>query len=247
MAWASKKQYAILMESEEGKDLVEKLPDMSQDEFQVEFGKLIGKSGQTYNKEDYEDNDDDERQEIIDSGKSEWVKSSGDEKVWNGLSDDDKYLLSMSLDMGFDADELNDNPEGRDKLKELESKFGKKDETSEETEIDYENVEYPKGTSKEYSQSVNEKYEQALPVLEKVGLKPEDFGGKANEQGGYEDNTSEIMDKYVFEPFRKKYPGGNNEAWKKDYQPLYDAIDAVLDKKYNDWYIRNTPKDKNKD
>lgn len=63
MAWASKKQYAICMESEEGKDLIEKLPKLSQDEFQVEFGKLLGKTGASYDKnedEDYkEDKDDD--------------------------------------------------------------------------------------------------------------------------------------------------------------------------------------------
>lgn len=52
MAWASKKQYAILNNSEEGKDLIEKLPDLSQDEFQVEFGKFIGKSGSSYEEDE---------------------------------------------------------------------------------------------------------------------------------------------------------------------------------------------------
>lgn len=54
MAWASKKQYAILNSSEEGKDLIEKLPDLSQNEFQVEFGKFIGKSGSSYEEDDEE-------------------------------------------------------------------------------------------------------------------------------------------------------------------------------------------------
>lgn len=59
MAWASKKQYAICMESEEGKDLIEKLPQMEQDEFNVEFGKLLGKSGASYDsKSDKEENGD---------------------------------------------------------------------------------------------------------------------------------------------------------------------------------------------
>ena len=44
MAWSSKKQYAIMMSSEEGKDLAEKMPDLSQDEFNVEFSKLLGKN-----------------------------------------------------------------------------------------------------------------------------------------------------------------------------------------------------------
>ena len=98
---------------------------------------------------------------------------------------------------------------------------------------------YPAGTSKEYTEKVNKRFEQALPVLEQAGIKLEDFGGKASKEGGYEDNTEEIMNKYVFEPFREKYPQGNNDAWEKEYQPLYNAIEAVFDKNYNDWYIKN--------
>lgn len=58
-------------------------------------------------------------------------------------------------------------------------------------------------------------------------------------EGGYEDNSNEIMQKYVFEPFRNKYPKGNNDAWKNEFEPLYNAIDAVFDKNYNDFYIKN--------
>lgn len=43
MAWASKKQYAILMGSEEGKKLADKLNNMEQDEFNKAFSDLIGK------------------------------------------------------------------------------------------------------------------------------------------------------------------------------------------------------------
>ena len=117
---------------------------------------------------------------------------------------------------------------------------GKEESNSEfEESIDYETATYPKGTSKEYSMVVNNKFNKALPILEKAGIKLSDFGGRASKEGGYEDNSKEIMDKYVFEPFRKKYPKGNNEVWEKEYQPLYDAIESVLDKKYNDWYIKN--------
>lgn len=112
-------------------------------------------------------------------------------------------------------------------------------------EIDYEKVEYPQGTSKEYTNVVNKKYQNSLPILEKAGIKLEDFGGKASAEGGYEDNSREIMQKYVFEPFRKKYPNGDNDAWEKEYQPLYDAIESVLDKNYNDWWIRNKGKKNN--
>lgn len=122
--------------------------------------------------------------------------------------------------------------------------FGKQEQsaTSNDEPIDYENIEYPKGTSKKYTKYVNEQFEDAKPILEKAGIKLEDFGGKPSKEGGYEDNTKEIMNKYVFEPFRKKYPNGNNDVWEKEYQPLYDAIEAVADKNYNDWYIKNNKK-----
>ena len=55
MAWASKKQSEILMKSEEGKDLIEKLPNLSQDDFQIEFGKILEKSKISYNRDEDED------------------------------------------------------------------------------------------------------------------------------------------------------------------------------------------------
>lgn len=105
--------------------------------------------------------------------------------------------------------------------------------------IDYDNVTYPKGTSREYTSMVNDKYNKALPILEKAGISLDEFGGKPSKEGGYEDNSNEIMQKYVFEPFRNKYPKGNNDAWKNEFEPLYNAIDAVFDKNYNDFYIKN--------
>ena len=102
-----------------------------------------------------------------------------------------------------------------------------------------EEIKYPKGTSKEYTDRVNDAYNKSLPILEKAGIKLEDFKGSSNKIGGFDTNADEIMQKYVFEPFRKKYPNGNNEAWEREYKELYDAIDNVLDKQYNDWYIKN--------
>lgn len=112
-----------------------------------------------------------------------------------------------------------------------------------DSEIDYDNIEYPNGTSKEYTMSVNKKFNDALPILKKLGIKLEDFGGRPSKEGGYEDNSSEIMDKYVFNPFSEKYPTGrHNEEWDRDYKPIYDAIDAVIDKNYNDWWIKEHSK-----
>lgn len=111
------------------------------------------------------------------------------------------------------------------------------------SDIDYDNIEYPKGTSKEYTMSVNKRFNDAQPILQKLGIKLEDFGGRPSKEGGYEDNGSEIMDKYVFNPFSEKYPTGiHNEEWTRDYKPIYDAIEAVTDKNYNDWWIREHSK-----
>jgi len=41
MAWASKEQYAILMNSEKGKDLAEKIGDMTQEEFEKAFSFFV--------------------------------------------------------------------------------------------------------------------------------------------------------------------------------------------------------------
>lgn len=65
----------------------------------------------------------DEKTEIIAQGKADWVKTDEDEKVWNALTDDDKFLLSMSSDMGFWFDEIQGNEEIEDRYYELESKF----------------------------------------------------------------------------------------------------------------------------
>lgn len=45
MAWASKKLYAILMSSEEGKDILEGIGEKSQDEFDKEVDAFFGNSG----------------------------------------------------------------------------------------------------------------------------------------------------------------------------------------------------------
>ena len=65
---------------------------------------------------------------------------------------------------------------------------------------DYEENEnrYPKGTSKDYTEQVNQEYQKALPILAKYGIKPEDFGGRENEYGGFEDNSREILSFFNF-------------------------------------------------
>lgn len=107
--------------------------------------------------------------------------------------------------------------------------------------INYDNVEYPLGTSKEYSLKTNSQYKKALPILKEMGIKESDFRWKKSKQGGYQDNSKAIMNRYVFNPFRKKYPRGNNEVWDKEYRRKFNAIMSVENKHYNDWYILNNP------
>lgn len=81
--------------------------------------------------EDYIDYDDmydsekEEREEIIENGYDEFVETDEDDEEWNKLSEDEKYLLSMSNDMGFNFDEMNDIPDLREKVEELQSRFSK--------------------------------------------------------------------------------------------------------------------------
>ena len=85
MAWATKKQYAILMSSEEGKDIAENLGEMSQDEFNKKFSELLGKSGQTIDKKP--DNEE---------AKQKWLDENGYESEdevpwWERDDNEDEY------------------------------------------------------------------------------------------------------------------------------------------------------------
>lgn len=128
MAWASKKQYAILMNSEEGKDLAEQLPDLDQDDFQVKFGELLGKTGASY---DW--NDDDDREPTKEERESyenydNWLKDEakkGDKKE-NEEDDDEERQVREQIegDTLFGNDEPpagNDFDEYYNKAKEFDN------------------------------------------------------------------------------------------------------------------------------
>ena len=245
MAWVSPKVYAILQSSEEGKDILEGIADKTQEEVDKELDAFFGNGGKGFSRsEDYKQAKSTEEEDEI-----------SDDDIMAELSDGDYYYGDLSSEkeiVNLMAERLNVSPDRVKKvLKDNDFDFkeyqkyingddfedAKNDDDNKP--IDYETVEYPRGTSKEYSMVVNDRYEKALPVLEKLGIKLSDFGGRPSKEGGFEDDSSEIMDKYVFEPFRQKYPNGNNEVWLKEYQPIYDAIEAITDKNYNDWYIKN--------
>lgn len=103
-----------------------------------------------------------------------------------------------------------------------------------------ETKDYPAGTSKEYTDKVNSKHAKALEFLNSKGIDlDKEYTESPSKEGGLNSNVKEIMNKYVFDPFHKAYPNGNNEVWDRDYKELFDSIDAYADKRYNDWYIQN--------
>lgn len=88
MAFASKKQYAILMNSEEGKDLAEKLGEMEQEEFNKKFSELMGKSGQSSN--------DTSKEQDEEEAKKKWLEENGYESEdevpwWERDDNEDEY------------------------------------------------------------------------------------------------------------------------------------------------------------
>ena len=76
MAWVSPRVYAILSSSEEGKDIIEQLPDMTQDECSQALDEFFGKGGKGYksNAEYSQAKMDDETEERI-------YKEMGDEEA----------------------------------------------------------------------------------------------------------------------------------------------------------------------
>ena len=114
MAWASKKQYAILMSSEEGKDLAEQLGEMEQDEFNKKFSELLGKSGQSASKSKKEDNQ---------KAKQKWLDENGYESEddvdwWERDDNADEYPESQKRKIDTLDKELNIEEEVKKMMRE---------------------------------------------------------------------------------------------------------------------------------
>lgn len=88
MAWASKKQYAILMNNENGKDLILKLPDMTQEAFSKAFGEFLKGNNIPYEEENEEDEK--EKIDLFNDGKTRISK--GGDKIVNNENHSFRYL-----------------------------------------------------------------------------------------------------------------------------------------------------------
>ena len=138
MAWATKKQYAILMSSEEGKDLAENLGEMSQDDFNKKFSELLGKNGQTIDKKP--DNEEEKQKWLDENGYENEDEVPWWEKDGNSDEDDDDYIeeeenryLNKTWDNSFKNDK----------------KWVKNDQGFYDYELDYDNYGYVQYGAKE--------------------------------------------------------------------------------------------------
>ena len=112
------------------------------------------------------------------------------------------------------------------------------DLTGKKATRDYDSITYPKGTSKEYTMKVDKEYQEALPILKKYGVDIKEFGSW-EDKDAFADKYEEITKKYVFDRYEKE-TNKTNQVWKeKGYQELFDALEKVEDKQYNDWWIKN--------
>lgn len=112
-----------------------------------------------------------------------------------------------------------------------------------------EEIRYPSGTSKEYTDRVNADYEKVIPFLKENGYDVDAFTN---------DTVDNKFSSNIEEHLRKLFEGSNadeelqglykqskydegNALWDKKYKPLFDALMRAEDKYYNDWYIKNAP------
>ena len=85
----------------------------------------------------------DNREEIIKDGKERWVKTEQDREVWDSLSDDDRYFLSMSDDMGFWFDDIEGNEDFERRYLTLRSKFSiSNNDSDDEPFVDFDSDEF---------------------------------------------------------------------------------------------------------
>lgn len=145
MAWASKKQYAILMNSEEGKDLIQDLPNLSQDEFQVEFGKILGKNGGTYNRDEDEDYKEDNEDDLP------WWDKPDEDEAREAYGDDFEPTRENILNKQKETENAFDMPEseGWKPSNQGEKSFIKNEGKDNEMFIQYNGQDYD-GSNQEY-------------------------------------------------------------------------------------------------
>ena len=102
-----------------------------------------------------------------------------------------------------------------------------------------EEIRYPKGTSKEYTERINQEYEKAIPLLKEKGYDVDSF-------------NQEVIEKHLDDFFTNYHKDRDeinkglkldeiNKFWEANYKPVFGALMTSLDKFYNDDFIKKAP------
>ena len=104
--------------------------------------------------------------------------------------------------------------------------------------------ELPKGTSTTYTDEINKKYNDAVSFLKEKGYDVNSFNQDSVKQHIdklFVDHDNEL--KAVNKNLNNLRMPANtgNELWNLKYKPIYNALDVVSDKLYNDDFIKKAP------
>lgn len=109
-------------------------------------------------------------------------------------------------------------------------------------------IRYPRGTSKEYSDRINSDYEKVIPLLREKGYDVDAFTSDTVDghfNSNIEGHLKDFFDKH--RDYAKNKWGDltpleeGNKDWDENWKPTFNALMTALDKYYNDWYIKNAP------
>ena len=205
MAGCSKKQYAIMMNSNEGKKLAAKMGGMSQDEFNKAFSDLLGSNYNQDEDEDYKefDADDDSDYELEKDDEltpeqeyEQEMKNTHQKNYYERASKrideiEDKYLDDIQDDLDYLVD---NNLITKDQYNELRSKLeARKNKGSEKSSYTSKEMEEKYGPnfeneSEEFNQE-DYQYDPATDTYSKRGSKK----SEANEESDLMENTQEVL------------------------------------------------------
>lgn len=188
MAFANKKLYAILMQSEEGKDILEGISDKSQEEFEKEVDEFFGKGGKgekqasEYQEAKKPEKEDLQEQPHLNFPSHKPTKEELDNEVKKMFSSKEEALDYANKEMGGD----------KDAIERINSAFGEdskeNDYVSQFTEL---SKQYMSAKTKKEREEINDK----MNALKRQQF-PEDY---ENEKSVGEDTQDMYMEEFYKE------------------------------------------------
>lgn len=221
MAWASKKQYAILMSSEEGKDLAEQLGEMEQDEFNKKFSELLGKSGESTSEAKENSNDDNEEE-----AKKKWLEENGyeseDEVPWWERDDNsDEYDDN-------DEEQPKEETRNKSKIEQAVNERAKNYKITEKSNDPYFSKKYSELTPEEKEDDFKRTAKNTLNVADEINnqMKEEKPYQEYNfsSQEEYQSKMDELYNKE--EENKDKFYDGLSDVYKArmNYKNAYEKL-----------------------